>query len=508
MSKNAKIWLGRILGVLVYACFCVFAMSSSRRGAEGILYMELGKKSDFKTALLERFYPPPSLWEVAQALGFAKEDEKIKGLFLKISLLDCAWGEVEELRKAILEFSEKKPSVAYIEYATDKEYYLASACDTVIVPPLGLLLVDGLSAQGMFQKGLWEKLGVEWKVIKAGKHKSAPEVFTRDKFSEEARKNLEKLLDDIFSVYAEDVADARKIPFESVVNEGPYLVIEKAKEKNLVDRTGYFEDVVPERKVKVRDYLKRIRGRRIPVVEINGEINEKLAEKVIKKLKKLEKSSYKVVILRIDSPGGDVLSADLIWREVKKLGEKKHVLVSCGGVCASGGYYIASGGEWICALPTTITGSIGVFTLLPRFEELYKKIGISFDTVKKGEHADFLFPGKELSDYEERKIQEFIDYAYETFLERVSEGRKIPLDSLRGIAEGIVYSGLDALRLGLVDKLGGIEVALDKAKEILGVKGRVIGYKYGRKRWAFEDILDFSSRFFILYLLPVNPVIE
>lgn len=505
MSKNIKIWIFIIIGVFLYSLVYIFI--TSNRGVKGVLYIELGKKESLRSILLERLYPPPSIWEISQALRIAKDDDRIKGLFLKLSILDYTWGEIEELRDAVLDFSQKKPSFAYIEYGRDREYYLASGCDTIIIPPLGILWVDGLSLLGMFYKRMWEKIGVDWMVIKAGRYKGAPEIYTKDRFSKETRENLEKILDDIFSVYIKDVSEVRGMRFDSIVDEGPYLVARDAKEKGLVDRIGYLEDILPKNRISVRDYIKRIEGRKIPVVEICGEIRKELAEKVIKRLRRLMDSDYKVVILRIDSPGGDVLSSDLIWREVKKLSQKKHVLVSCGGVCASGGYYIASGGDWITALPMSITGSIGVFTLIPKFEELYKKIGISFDVIKKGRHADFLHPGREMSEYERRKIQGFIEYAYEKFLERVSEGRGISLDSIGKIAEGIVYSGIEASRINLVDTLGGMDVALKKAGNILGEE-KVIGYRYGKRWWRFEDIVNLSSHSSILYLLPIRFVID
>ena len=454
------------------------------------------------------------LRQVTRALQAAAEDKAIKGLFVTGSLQGMNYGSgyaaLREVREAIRTFrAAGKPVKAYLRTARTRDVYLASVADEVVVDPYGLLVLPGLASQPMFFAGAFEKFGIGVQVTRVGKYKSGVEPFTRTDMSPENREQVQKLVDDIWGELTAAITEARNLPagaLQRVVDEKGFIRAEAAKEAGLVDRIAYFDQVLEELKeatgrkgssrpfkqINLKEYARQVGGSglvarrggvgkldpgaekgRVAIVYAEGEIvdghgNEEgyvYGEKTARMLRQVRQDEgIKAVVLRVNSPGGSVTGSEAIAREVRLLQQEKPVVVSMGSYAASGGYWISAPAGRIFAEPTTVTGSIGVYGILLNFQKLFgEKIGLTFDTVKTGRYADALTPTRPKTPEEMALIQEGVDWIYEQFLDRVADGRKLDRPRVEEIAQGRVWSGAEALKLGLVDEIGGLDAAVKHA---------------------------------------------
>ncbi len=452
------------------------------------------------------------LRQVTRALQAAADDPSIKGLYLTGSLRAGGYGSgfaaLKEVREAVLAFKASgKPVKAYIDYAATRDFYLVSAANEIVLDPYGAIVMPGLASQPMFFAGAFEKFGIGVQVTRVGKYKSAVEPYTRKDMSPENREQIQKLLGDVWGNLTTTIEDARKLPagdLQKVVDAEGFIRADAAKKAKLVDRVGYLDEVLadlktatgrknsdkPFKQINLKSYVKLVSGNgvspkrgdglqkvevsasgrdRVAIVYAEGEIvdgngNEEnlvYGEKTARMLREVrEDDAIKAVVLRINSPGGSVTASEQIAREVTLLRKSKTVIVSMGTVAASGGYWIAMPGERIFAEPTTITGSIGVFGLFVNFQGLFNdKLGLTFDTVKTGKFADAATVTRPKTPEELELFQKSVNWVYDQFLTKVSVGRKLDRAVVEEIAQGRVWSGSEALKLGLVDELGGLAVA-------------------------------------------------
>ena len=427
----------------------------------------------------------------------AKFDDNIIAIYINSPFVNAGLSQTEEIRNKLLEFKKTgKPIIAYSEVYSIKNYFLASVADKIYMNPLGVIDHKGLSATVMFFKGLLEKLNIDLQIFRLGKFKSAIEPFTLDKMSNENREQLKLMLNSINDNIMDSISSQRQIPFEVVKKHANQLTLNSAEiclEKGYVDHLIY-EDQVEDsliaigtneklKTISLKGYSsvkskdKDISRNKIAIVYATGEINSgkgdvasigsKTTSAAIKKARK--DKNVKAIILRVNSPGGSALASDVIWRETKLAQKEKPLVVSMGDYAASGGYYIACAADTIIANPTTLTGSIGVFGMIPNMQNFYKSnFGITVDTVKTNTYAD-MGTSRKLSTFEKNKIQEGVKNVYSTFISRVSDGRDITTQEVDAIGQGRVWSGYDAKDIGLVDLYGGLETAIVIAAELAEV---------------------------------------
>ncbi|MGL4851877.1 MAG: signal peptide peptidase SppA [Phocaeicola sp.] len=448
-------------------------------------------------SLLSSEYESIGLNDVLSAIQKAKEHKNIEGIFLKAGLVSATPATLEEIRNALITFKESgKFLVVYADSYTQGLYYVASVADKIVLNPEGSLSWKGLSVQTLYLKEAMAKLGVKMEVFKVGSYKSAVEPFTATEMSAENREQLTAYTQSIWKQMVTGVSEARGIPVDTLNQYANELMDFESANRyvacNLVDTLLYKEGMM--------DYLKELtatgakdRLRSLNVSEMN-QVNAKVpkdksgntiaiyyatgtidggdssvegidSDKTIKQLRKLrEEESVKAVILRIDSPGGSAYGSEQIWQEVKALRAKKPVVVSMGGYAASGGYYIASAANHIVAHPTTLTGSIGIFGMIPNAQELLtKKLGLHFDAVNTHAFSDVGSMGRSFKPEERVALQQMIERGYETFISRCAEGRDLSTSAIEQVAEGRIWSGEMAKEQGLVDELGGINEAIDWA---------------------------------------------
>jgi protease IV len=440
-------------------------------------------------AFLER--RPPSLRTLVEGLDRARQDPRIKSVVLRVSFLsDAGFGKVQELRDAIVRFRKSgKPAYAHLEFAGNKEFYLASACDKIYAVPTALLDVTGLAAEVTFYKGTFDKVGVEAQFVGVGKYKNAPNQYTETGFTEPHREQTEALIDSLYAQYVAALAmsrDKTQDEIRALIDRGPYDG-KQALEAGLVDELIY-ADQLDDRlkgaeKINPGRYVKGSRGMGfdgrpkialiyavgtiIPGEGGQGPLGSLFvgSDTVARALREARRdSSIQAIVLRVDSPGGSGTASDVIWREVELAKKAKPVVVSMGDVAASGGYYIAMGSDEIIAQPGTITGSIGVFGGKFSLRRLYEKIGISQETVLRGRNAALFSEYRPWNAEERAKVESLMTDFYDDFVTKAAEGRKKTWDEVHAVAQGRVWTGVEALEQGLVDKLGGLDVALASAK--------------------------------------------
>jgi protease-4 len=433
----------------------------------------------------------------------AKVDKRISAILLDVDMSDIGWGKTEELRDAIADFrTSGKPVYAFMELGVNKEYYIASACDRIYMAPPGELFIIGLSADVMFFRGSLDKLGVYPDMYQIGKYKSAGDIFTRKEMSEAHREAVNSLIEDLYGRYVEGIAKARnKSPEEvrAIIDNAPYNATQ-AKEVGLIDGAVYREEVEKELKTKLgyqekddfpiargseyRDVppesLGLNKGERIAVIYGTGNIgsgsseNSPTGEQSIgsdtmsRALKDAAADrTVKAIVLRVDSPGGSGLASDIIWQAVENAKQKKPVVVSMSDVAASGGYYISAGANKILAEPSTITGSIGVVAGKPVIKGLYDWLGVSNEYVLRGKNAGMFRETEKFSDTERQKFEEWINTTYyEQFIPKVARGRAREAEYIDSVGQGRVWTGAQAKERGLVDEFGGLERAVELAKEL------------------------------------------
>ena len=447
--------------------------------------------------------PDQSLTGLVMQFKKAKVDKRIKAILLDVNVSGVGWGKAEEIRDAITDFrSSGKPVYAFVEFGLNKEYYIATACDKIIVPPPGELFINGLAADVMFFRGSLDKLGIYPDIYQIGKYKSVGDMFTQKQMTEAHRDYINSMLTDLFDRYVNAIAQARhKTPEEvrTLIDNAPYGAA-KAKEAGLIDDMLYKDDVekqfkkllgykdtdtfVAVRGVDYRDVapesLGLNKGEKIAVIYASGEIGSGSSqnspsgdqsigsETVAKALNDAAADqSLKAIVLRVDSPGGSGLASDIIWHAVEAANQKKPVVVSMSDVAASGGYYISASAAKIIAEPSTITGSIGVVAGKPVMRGFYDWLGISNEYVLRGKNAGMFRETEKFSDDERAKFEEWIKTTYyQDFVPKVAKGRNKDAEYIDSVAQGRVWTGGQAKDRGLVDDFGGLDKAIEVAKQL------------------------------------------
>jgi len=431
------------------------------------------------------------LKQVLDNIEKAKLDDNIKVIYINTSYVSAGISQIEEIRNKLLEFKQTgKPIIAYSEVYNQAAYYLSSVANKVYLNPEGVVELKGLSAGFMFYKGLLEKLDIEVQIIRHGKFKSAVEPFMLDKMSDANREQMQLLLNSFADNLFDSIASQRGMTLSDIHNHANNLSLENAKsclDLHYVDALLYQDQVDDSLLViskseklnfislnkysNVKVEKKEISRNKIAIIYATGEINSgkgdvksigsETTAKAIKTAR--EDKNVKAILLRVNSPGGSALASDVIWRETLLAKEEKPLIVSMGDYAASGGYYIACAADSIVANPTTLTGSIGVFGMIPNLQKLYKnKLGISIDTVNTNKHAD-MGMNRALTKFEEDKIQKSVVDIYTTFITHVGEGRNMSTTAVDEIGQGRVWTGYDAKDIGLIDTYGGLEKAIEIA---------------------------------------------
>jgi len=429
---------------------------------------------------------------IIENLQKAKVDTAIKGIYMNFNGTLAGKSTLQDIRKAILDFKTSGKFVyAYSENYSQSEYYVASAADKVFLNPQGNMDWKGLSMGLMFFKGSLEKLGVDMAIYRHGKFKSAIEPFMLDKMSEANRLQAETFLNSIWNNMLVDIAQSRKTSTEvlnKLANELAVTFPEEAVSYKLVDQLAYEDEVMDElrKRIKVKEkdkinfvshdsYSKHhLPGRylgkdKIAVIYAVGEINSGQgndeaigSERIAKAIKDARlNENIKAIVFRVNSPGGSALASDVIWREVNLAKKAKPFIVSMGDLAASGGYYISCAADRIFAQPNTITGSIGVFGIVPNFKKAFEeKLGITVDTVNTNKYSDIMSTFRGATPTESTVIQKSVENVYDVFTTKVAAGRKMTKEAVDSIGQGRVWSGSDALKIGLVDELGGLAEAI------------------------------------------------
>ncbi|MBA2621614.1 MAG: signal peptide peptidase SppA [Acidobacteria bacterium] len=438
----------------------------------------------------------------------AKADARIGALLLDIETSGLGWGKADELREAIDEFKiSGKPVYAYMEYAGNKEYYIATAADKIFLPPTGDVGIIGLQAQAQFYKGSLDKLGVEFQSVHVGKYKGAADPVLRKDLSPEQREVLNAMLDDIYGRLVLTVSNARKkSPDEvrAIIDNAPYNALE-AKQQNLIDGALYKDEVYKELKNRLgykdaddlrltsaNDYkdvtpesLGLNNGERIAVIFASGTITSGKSsggsafsgsqtigsDTIIRAVKDAaDDDTIKAIVLRVDSGGGSAIASDLMWHTLEYAKTKKPVVTSMGDVAASGGYYIACNSNKIVAEPSTVTGSIGVILARPVIKGLYDWLGVTNEYITRGKNAGLLRDSEPWNEEQLKKIQGQADFFYwDNFVPKVAKGRGKSVEEIHNLAQGRVWTGFQAKERGLIDEFGGLNRAIDIAKDLAGL---------------------------------------
>ncbi len=470
---------------------------------------------DFKTPIADKSSAQPnfntfgidktvSLRSFLKTIEKAKNDKHIKGIFLDLSIVQTGITSIEEIRRTLLDFkSSGKFIIAHADMYSHKSYYLATVADKIYLTPEGMIQFTGLSAQVVFFKSLLEKIGVEPEIVRHGKFKSAVEPFMQDEISEANKEQTKKYITSLWTTMLKGIEMQRNISVLELNMIADSLKLQSsktAKAFRFVDELKYKDEVLEElRTLSGTDidddidltgllkYMKydqdfdEIMSPSDNIVAIiyaegsivdgkggDGQIGSETLSEAIRDAR--EDDDVKAIVLRINSPGGSSLASEVIWRETVLTKKVKPLIVSMGDVAASGGYYIACAADTIVAEPNTLTGSIGVFGLLFNAKELFNEIGVNVSPVNTNLYSDFGSPMRKMSEFERNTLQNIVEEVYATFINHVSEGRKMPVEKVDEIGQGRVWSGEDALSIGLVDKLGGLNSALDIAVNMAGLK--------------------------------------
>src|SRR5436190_1435066 len=446
----------------------------------------------------------PSFSSLLTQLRKAKVDSRIGTVLVDINFPDIGWGKSYELRETIADFKTScKPVYAYIEMGTNREYDLASAADTIVLPPSGDLYINGFAAEAMFYKGSLDKLGIEADVIQIGpKYKNAPDRYTKKEMSDGQREVINAVLDEYFERYTSAVAESRKKSKDDItaaIDAAPYNA-NQAKTLGLIDDALYREQVDQQLKdvlgYKKDDKLRTIgagayrdvpsdslglnNGEKVAVIfasgaitsgrSTNGPVSGEMigSDTLVEAIKDAgDDKSIKAIVLRVDSPGGSALASDVIWHAIENAKEKKPVVVSMSDVAASGGYYIACNANKIVAEPTTITGSIGVFMGKPVVKGFYDWLGITNQYVMRGKNSGIFRETEKWTPEERAKmVEQTNSIYYDNFVPKVSKGRNKSAEEVNTLGQGRVWTGTQAKSNGLIDEFGGLDKAISIAKEL------------------------------------------
>ena len=459
--------------------------------------------------------------DILNAIEAAKTDDKIKGISILNNQSQLGLAQSKAVRDKLEEFKKSGKFVyAYANFFTQGEYYLNSVADQVYLNPMGEVDFKGLSAEILYMKDLQEKTGVKMEVIRHGKYKSAVEPFLTQEMSPENREQMTVLLNSVWSTIVSDIAKSRKltvVQLNAIANSLGARTPELALANKLVDKVAYedeYHDAIRAKLkldkkekydfVSITDYAKKAastvedysKNDIIAVIYAQGEIasgegdvniiGEGSINRSLKEAR--EDDDVKAIVLRVNSPGGSALTSELIWREIEITKKVKPVVVSMGNYAASGGYYIAANADRIFAEPNTITGSIGVFGMLPNMNQLSKNIGINAEQVKTHDNASGYSVFEPIDETFKGYVLESIERTYATFLKRVADGRKMTTAQVDAIAQGRVWTGIDAHKLGLVDEIGGLDAAIKYAAKL----GKTSSYRtenYPEYEKSFDDLL-------------------
>ena len=537
MKQFFKTFFASLLALIIFSVLGVVFLASIAAGfsneeqkitaANSVLVIDIAEdfeeqtKSDaFSEILRQRKGKSPSLTQLIGLIQHAKKDTAIKGIYIKCGQNPNGYAASEEIRTALLDFrNSNKFIIAYGETITQKGYWLANVANQIYTHPQGGVEFAGFSYETLFLKGLLDKLEIKPQVFYAGKFKSATEPFRYAQMSDANKLQTSVWLNALYTSFIQSVADTRGIEvanLKAMANEGKIQSANDALQNNLVDGLLYDDQVkkLIAKKVRVskqedisfvsiNDYAATVALRgsgsgKIAIIYADGDIemgkgsNDAIASDdyriLLEKIKNDE--SIDAVVLRVNSPGGSALASDIIWREIELLKKEKPVVVSMGNYAASGGYYIACGADSILADANTITGSIGVFSVIPNIEGFMKnKLGITFDRVKTGQYADVPSATRTMNATEERFMQSGVDSVYHTFTSRVAKGRKKSIEYIDSIAQGRVWIGSDAVKVGLVDKIGNLNDALATAARMAKLKGYSTK-SYPESKSFIEDLIS------------------
>lgn len=555
-SRARKFWrvvfgsmLGFVFSTIIVSVLYMFMLigmiSSISSASDDTTTVESNSvlRIDLKQSISERTVPSMfgdyadygsqiGLDDILASIKNAADDPKIKGIYLNAATAAASPATVKEIHDALLKFKKSgKFIIAYCDFYAQNGYYLASTADKIVLNPAGSIDFKGYAFQIMFYKGLIDKLNVDVQIVRHGQFKSAVEPYCLDKMSESNREQMTVLVNSLWGCMVNDISKSRNIPVEklnAVADRLQASMPQEALKLKMVDKLGYYGDVEQMIKQKIgldedaaihfvnlgkyrKSFKTTMKGdQKIAIVYAVGEIYDGkgderqgiYSESFIKEFRKAyNDKEVKAIVLRINSPGGSALASENIWREIalaKKAGKK--IVVSMGDYAASGGYYIACNADYIIAQPNTLTGSIGVFGMIPSLQNFLKnKLGVTIDGVKSNAHADYGTGLRTLDETELASLQMSIEQIYGTFLKRVADGRKMTVEAVDKIGQGRVWAGKDAVGLGLVDKLGSMQDAIDKAAELAGLSnyGMVVYPK--QKDWftllfTNEDEVDAALR--------------
>lgn len=442
------------------------------------------------------------LEKILSAIKKAKNNDKIKGIYIEAGALGADFASLQEIRNALLDFKKShKWIIAYADTYTQGTYYVASAANEIYLNPQGMITWHGLSAQPIFIKDLLAKVGIRMQVLKVGKYKSATEMFTGDKMSDANREQTTAYLTSLWSNVCKAISESRKISIDSLNAYADRLVMfEDARQlvkykmvdgllytdqiKKKIKQLLHIDDDKDINQISIADMSgvkEKLKGKEIAVYYAYGDIvdspitggllgskHQIVAQDVCKDLADLmEDDDVKAVVIRINTGGGSAYASEQLWHQIEMLKRKKPVVVSMGGVTASGGYYMSCNANWIVAQPTTITGSIGIFGIVPdRSQLLTQKLGIKFDEVKTNRNATFGTSARPMNAAELGYMQAYIDRGYKQFRRRVADGRHLSTAQVEQVAQGHVFTGEAAKQLKLIDQLGGIDAAVAKAAQL------------------------------------------
>ncbi len=556
MNSFWKVFLAGLLGsivaliVIVITLFITFGVMISSFSPEppeitdnSVLHIKLDKdipdrSSDnpFDNIDFVTFQSTKTLGlnDILKTLEKAKTDERIKGICLEVSGLPAGMASVEEIRNALIEFKETgKFIVAYSDFYSQKAYYLASVADSIYLNPQGMLDWRGMYSQVVFFKGTLEKLGIEIQVFRHGKFKSAVEPFLYDEMSESNKLQTLTYVSSLWNHMLADISKKRNISMDELNLYADSLMLDDAEAAlnlKMIDKLMYRDELLAElkskanyvekdenylvslgtyNKVPVKGKKKKLSENRVAVVFAEGSIvdgngsageigGDRLAEE-IRKVREDEK--VKALVLRVNSPGGSGLASEIILREMELTKAVKPVVISMGNLAASGGYYIACKADYIFAQPNTLTGSIGVFGLIPNLGKMMnEKLGLSFDGVGTNAHSDWGNTTRAVDPFESTKIQHQVEAFYDVFIGHVAQGRNMTKAEVDSIGQGRVWSGVNALEIGLVDELGGLDNAVKKAVELAKLEDYRIKELPEQKDFLETMMNDFSSQVQLYYL--------
>jgi len=451
---------------------------------------------DFLSAFFMQ-QPPLSMYDIWTNMRKAKVDTKIDSILLRLGYVDADWAKINEIRDLVLDFRKSgKKAYAYIEeaYDLDKEYYLATACDKIVLHPEGMLVINGIGGYVPFVKKLLDKIGVEAEVERVEEYKTAYNMFTKDHLTPAHREMMESIYSEIFSLYVETASKARGMTaqdFEKLIDHA-FFQGEQAKEAGLVDEVFYEDELLDliggeNKKVNRISHAKYVKtppsslglnkGKKIallygvgPIFTGEGAYSIMGSRTVVRWIRKARKDdSIKAIVFRVDSPGGSAVASDSIWREVSLAKKEKPFVVSMSDMAGSGGYQVSMAAHKIIAHPQTLTGSIGVIFAKFNMGKLYEKLGISGEKISFGDKSDILTTFRKSTDAERAFLKEMILDTYDNFITKAANDRSMTKEEIDKIGKGRVWTGSQAQKLGLIDDIGDLSKAVQTAKEMAGI---------------------------------------